>query len=108
MHYTAPLSRSQAVQLGEEVGMILAFATNALHHTHGVDIDKLMQAFMSSAALDLTAARYLKVLEEGHRPGEAAGRAGAALIRDWADAVRESRSRQQATTPAAPAGESAQ
>ncbi|MEU9120140.1 hypothetical protein AB0C96_09800 [Streptomyces sp. NPDC048506] len=107
MRYTAPLSRAQAVQLGEEVGMIVAFAANALHHMHGVNIERLMQSFTSSAALDVTAARYLTALDEGHRPGEAAGRAGTALIHDWADAVLEARSRQQSATPSAPARESA-
>ncbi|MGX1668504.1 hypothetical protein [Streptomyces sp. NPDC055400] len=48
MRYTAPLTPAQAEQLGKDVGMIVAFAAKALNHTHGVDIDRLMNAFTSS------------------------------------------------------------
>lgn len=73
--------------------MIVAFAAKALSHTHGIDIDRLIQSFTSSNVLEVTAARYLKALEEGHTAAEAAGRAGTALVRDWADAVLETRDR---------------
>ncbi|MCX4666565.1 hypothetical protein OG453_07755 [Streptomyces sp. NBC_01381] len=89
MRYSAPLSPAQAEQLGRDVGMIVAFAAKALHDTHGTNIDRLMNAFTSSNAPEVTAARYLKALEEGRTPGEAAGRAGTALVHDWADAVLE-------------------
>ncbi|MFI6089579.1 hypothetical protein [Streptomyces sp. NPDC051218] len=105
MRYTMPLTPAQAEQLGHDVGMIVAFAARALNHTHGVNIDRLMQAFTSSNALEVTAGRYLKALEEGHRPGEAAGRAGTALVLDWADAVLEANGTQQPDTLSAPATE---
>lgn len=89
MRYSAPLTPAQAEQLGKDVGMIVAFAAKALNHMHGTNIDRLMKTFTSSNALEVTAARYLKALEDGHTPGEAAGRAGTALVRDWADAVLE-------------------
>ncbi|MFD3667090.1 hypothetical protein [Streptomyces sp. NPDC058672] len=102
MRYNAPLTPAQAEQLGKDVGMIVAFAAQALNHMHGTDIDRLMNAFTSSNALDVTAARYLKALEEGHTPGEAAGRAGTALILDWADAVLEASQTRQSDTLSAP------
>ncbi|GAA3851725.1 hypothetical protein GCM10022403_098960 [Streptomyces coacervatus] len=89
MRYSAPLTPAQAEQLGKDVGMIVAFAARALNHMHGTNIDRLIQTFTSSNALEVTAARYLKALEGGHTPGEAAGRAGTALVHDWADAVLE-------------------
>ena len=107
MRYTAPLTRAQAEQLGKDVGMIVAFAAKALNHMHGVNIDRIMKSFTSSSALEVTAARYLRALEEGHTPGEAAGGAGTALILDWADAVLEASGSRQSETPSTPAGESA-
>ncbi|MBT2674696.1 hypothetical protein J7E95_28580 [Streptomyces sp. ISL-14] len=89
MRYSAPLTPGQAEQLGKDVGMIVAFAAKALNHMHGTNIDRLMQTFTSSNALEVTATRYLQALEDGHTPGEAAGQAGTALVHDWADAVLE-------------------
>lgn len=93
MRYSAPLTRTQAVQLGKDVGMILGIAANALHHAYGTNIDGLMRAFTSSATVEVTAARYLQALEEDLTPGEAAARAGTALVHDWADAVLATRRR---------------
>ncbi|MGW2877028.1 hypothetical protein ACWDBP_12195 [Streptomyces sp. NPDC001233] len=89
MRYSAPLTPVQAEQLGKDVGMIVALAAKALNHMHGTNIDRLMQIFTSSNALEVTAARYLKAFEDGRTPGEAAGRAGTALVHDWAEAVLE-------------------
>ncbi|MGW6021194.1 hypothetical protein [Streptomyces sp. NPDC055099] len=105
MRYSAPLTPAQAEQLGEDIGMIVAFAAKALNHMHGTDIDRLMQSFTSSNALEVTAGRYLKALEDGLTPGEAAGRAGTALARDWADAVLEATGTQQSAHMSAPAEE---
>lgn len=93
MRYSAPLTRAQAVQLGEDVGMILAVAANALNHIYGTDLDNLMRTFTSSASVEATAARYLQALEEDLSPGDAAARAATALVLDWADAVHAARSR---------------
>ncbi|MFF4506889.1 hypothetical protein [Streptomyces sp. NPDC001401] len=89
MRYSAPLTPAQGEQLGKDVGMIVAFAAKALNHMHGTNIERLMRTLASSHALEVTAARYLKALEDGHTPGEAAGRAWTAFVRDWADAVLE-------------------
>ncbi|GHE11459.1 hypothetical protein [Streptomyces alanosinicus] len=94
MRYTAPLTAAQAEQLGNDVGVIIGFAANAISHLRGDTItEQLMRTLASSAAIDVTAARYLKALEEGHRPGDAAAKAGTALIHDWANAVLETRDR---------------
>lgn len=108
MRYTAPLTPDQAEQLGKDVDMIVAFAARALNRTHGVNIDRLMKSFTSSNALKVSTGRYLKAREEGHRPGEAAGRAGTALVLDWADAVLEAHGTPQPDTLSAPATETAQ
>lgn len=94
MRYIAPLTPAQAEQLGNDVGMIIAFAANAISQIRGTtNSEALTRTLVSSAAIDVTAARYLKALEEGHRPGEAAAKAGTALIHDWADATLETRDR---------------
>ncbi|WP_030565992.1 hypothetical protein [Streptomyces aureocirculatus] len=93
MRFSAPLTPVQAELLGEDVGMIAALAAQALNHVHGVDIERLAKAFTSSNALDVTAIRYLKHLEDGLPRGEAAGRAATALMHDWADAVLNASSR---------------
>ncbi|EST26995.1 hypothetical protein [Streptomyces roseochromogenus] len=93
MRYSAPLTRAQAIQLGKDVGMILGTAANALHHMHGINIDSLMRAFTTSPSVEVTAARYLRALEEDLSPGEAAARAATALVHDWADSVLETQRR---------------
>ncbi|MEU7576798.1 hypothetical protein AB0B50_04250 [Streptomyces sp. NPDC041068] len=92
MRFSAPLTAAQAELLGKDIGMIAAIAAQALNHAHGVNIERLVATFTSSAALDVTAGRYLKHLEDGLPRGEAAGRAATALVHDWADAVLEASS----------------
>ncbi|MEU5002114.1 hypothetical protein [Streptomyces sp. NPDC021622] len=58
-----------------------------------------MRTLASPAAIDVTAARYLKALEKAHSPGEAAAKAGTALVHDWANAVLETRDRLGEQTP---------
>jgi hypothetical protein len=87
MRYNAPLTPAQAEQLGKDVGMIAAIAAQALNHAHGINTERLVETFTSSNALDVTAIRYLKHLEDGLTRGEAAGQAATALVHDWADAV---------------------
>ncbi|MCZ1019848.1 hypothetical protein [Streptomyces noursei] len=96
MRYTAPLSRAQADRLGKDVGTIIDFAANAIIDIRGeVNTDELMRSLTASTAIEVTAARYLKALEEGHRPEQAAAVAGTALVFDWADATLETRARLQ-------------
>ncbi|MFF4605198.1 hypothetical protein ACFY12_21000 [Streptomyces sp. NPDC001339] len=90
MRYTAPLTPAQAKQLGRDVGTIIGFAANAISHLRGTaTTDTLMRTLTSPSAIDVTAARYLKALENGDSPAEAAAKAGTALVHDWADAVLE-------------------
>ncbi|MGW0731897.1 hypothetical protein [Streptomyces sp. NPDC002851] len=94
MRYTAPLTPTQAEQLGRDVGTIIGLAANAISHLRGTaHTETLMQTLTSPSAVDVTAARYLKALEKGDSPGEAAAKAGTALVHDWADAVLETRDR---------------
>ncbi|MGD3111476.1 hypothetical protein [Streptomyces sp. YGL11-2] len=94
MRYTAPLSPAEAERLGKDIGTIIGIAANTITGIRGdMNIDDLMHALTSSAAVDLTTARYLKALEEGHRREEAAAAAGTGLVFDWADAVLETQDR---------------
>lgn len=87
MKYTAPLSAAQVEQLGNDVGRITAFTARSLNREWPhLNLEELVEAFTRPVVLEVTTARYLKALEDGAQPGEAAGQAGAALIRDWADA----------------------
>lgn len=87
MKYSAPLTAEQAEQLGEDVGRIAAFAARALNREYPhLALERLVESFTRPVALEVTAVRYLAALETGAQPGEAAGNAGAALIRDWAEA----------------------
>lgn len=87
MTYTAPLTAEQAERLGEDVGRIVAFTARALNQEWPhLGVERLVESFTRPVVLEVTTARYLKALESGAKPGEAAGEAGAALIRDWADA----------------------
>lgn len=94
MRYQAPLTPAQAEQLGNDVGTIIGFAANAISHLRGTtSAEDLMTSLSSPAAIEVTAARYLRALEEGLPPGEAAARAGTALIHDWANAALDARDR---------------
>ncbi|MEV0445515.1 hypothetical protein AB0I84_08850 [Streptomyces spectabilis] len=89
MRFSAPLTPAQAELLGEDVGVIVALAAQVINHTHGVDAEYLVTVFTDSNAVDVTAIRYLRHLEDGLTPGEAAARTATALVYDWAEAARE-------------------
>ncbi|WP_086780176.1 hypothetical protein [Streptomyces griseus] len=78
----------------EALGRIAALAALSLHETFPhLDLDDLVEAFTRTSALNMIGTRYMAGLESGLAPGEAAGEAGAALMRLWADARLETRTR---------------
>jgi hypothetical protein len=90
--YSAPLTAQQAQKLGEDVGRIVGLAARALHEEWPhLSLEDLVAVFTLPSVLEVTARRFLAALESGAPAGEAAGNAGAALIRDWADARLEAR-----------------
>ncbi|MFF4276204.1 hypothetical protein [Streptomyces sp. NPDC001536] len=90
--HTAPLTEEQTAQLGEAVGRIAVFAARSLTDTYPhLDRERLLELFLRPVAVDATAALYMAALDRGARPGEAAGEAGAALIRGWAEARLQAR-----------------
>lgn len=99
------LTPDQAQQLGEATGKIAALAAKALHHTWPhLDLEALVALFTRDSALEMIAATYLAGIDRGRTPGEAAGDAGTALIRVWADARLAARAQldaQRADDPAA-------
>jgi hypothetical protein len=84
---SAPLTAAQVEQLGDAVGRIAAYAARALHDEFPhLDLEQLLETFTRPVAVEGTGALYLAALEGGATPADAAGRAGTALIRAWADA----------------------
>ncbi|MEU5497937.1 hypothetical protein [Streptomyces griseofuscus] len=76
-----------ADQIGEAVGRIAGFAALSLHESFPhLSLDGLVETFTRDSATAFLASRYLSGLHDGKTPGEAAGEAGTALIRAWADA----------------------
>ncbi|MFI8265345.1 hypothetical protein [Streptomyces sp. NPDC085665] len=101
MKYTAPLTADQVEQLGEDVGRITAFTARALHRAFPhLDLEQLTATFTRSTTLDFTTRKYLGAMEAGASPAEAAGRAGVALIRVWADARLQACEELDRTAPA--------
>ncbi|MFI2434682.1 hypothetical protein [Streptomyces sp. NPDC018693] len=91
-----------ADDLGEAVGKIAAFAALSLHESFPhLDLDELVETFTRESATDFLSRRFLAGLHGGQNPGEAAGAAGSALIRAWADARLTARAEldQQGPTP---------
>ncbi|GGQ49884.1 hypothetical protein GCM10010250_21840 [Streptomyces althioticus] len=87
---TAPVI--PADDLGEAVGKIAAFAALSLHESYPrLDLDELVETFTRPSATGFLARRFTAGLAQGKTPGEAAGDAGAALIRKWADARLDAR-----------------
>lgn len=81
------LTPDQVTDLGEAAGKIAAFAAKALHREYPhLDLEGLVGAFTQDSALEMIALRFLDGIEHGKSPGDAAGDAGKALIRAWADA----------------------
>lgn len=88
------LTPDQVEQLGEATGKIAALAAKALNRTWPhLAVEDLVEQFTRDSALEMIAATYLAGIERGRTPGEAAGEAGTALIRVWADARLEARAR---------------
>ncbi|MER6367384.1 hypothetical protein ABT255_03215 [Streptomyces mirabilis] len=88
-----------ADQLGEAVGRIAGFAALSLHESFPhLDLDGLVETFTRDSATEFLTKRYLSGLDSGKTPGEAAGAAGAALIRAWADARNAARAQLDAAT----------
>jgi hypothetical protein len=84
---SAPLTPAQVEQLGDATGRIAVYAARSLVQSYPhLDLERLVETFTRPVAVEGTARRYLAALDCGATPAVAAGRAGAALIRAWADA----------------------
>ncbi|MFF9901313.1 hypothetical protein [Streptomyces longispororuber] len=96
--YGAPLTSADAERLGDAVGRIVALTARSLAESFPhLSVERLTELFTRPLVLEVTASRYLAALEAGQTAGEAAGQAGTALIRDWANA--RLKAREEATTP---------
>ncbi|MFK0279472.1 hypothetical protein ACIQVL_03225 [Streptomyces sp. NPDC090499] len=83
---SAPLTPAQAEQLGDAAGRIAVYAARSLVQSYpNLNLERLVETFTRPVAVEGTARRYLAALDCGATPA-VAGRAGAALIRAWADA----------------------
>lgn len=83
-----------AADLGEAVGKIAGFAALSLHESFPhLSVDDLIETFTRPSATSMIATRFLAELDDGKTPGEAAGTAGSALIRAWADARNTARAK---------------
>ncbi|MBA0053463.1 hypothetical protein E0L36_22065 [Streptomyces sp. AJS327] len=103
---TQQLTPDQVEQLGEATGKIAALAAKALHHTWPhLRLKDLVEQFTRDSALELIALTYPEGIEHDRTPGEAAGEAGAVLIRVWADARLEARAQLDAQRTDGPATE---
>ncbi|QKW06962.1 hypothetical protein HUT18_11700 [Streptomyces sp. NA04227] len=88
------LSPNEVERLGEATGRIAALAAKALNSTWPhLEVEDLVEQFTRDSALVMIASAYLAGIERGLSPGDAAGEAGTALIREWADSRREARAR---------------
>lgn len=84
---SAPLTPAQVEQLGDATGRIAAYAARALHDEFPhLDLERLVETFTRPVSVEGTARLYLAALDGGATPGDAAGKAGVALINAWADA----------------------
>jgi hypothetical protein len=96
---TQQLPTLTAQQLGEAVGRIAGIAALSLHESFPhLDLDGLVETFTRDSATTMIAARFVAGLDDGKTPGEAAGAAGTALIRAWADARLAARAELDAQT----------
>ncbi|MFF4726365.1 hypothetical protein ACFY3M_13640 [Streptomyces mirabilis] len=96
---TQQLPTLTAEQLGEAVGRIAGFAALSLHESFPhLSLDGLVETFTRDSATTMIATRFLAQLDDGKTPGEAAGAAGTALIRAWAEARNAARAQLDAAT----------
>ncbi|MFF7602518.1 hypothetical protein [Streptomyces mirabilis] len=96
---TKQLPTLTADQLGEADGRIAGFAALSLHESFPhLSLDSLVETFTRDSATAMIAARFLAGLGAGQTPGEAAGAAGTALIRAWAEARNAARAQLDAAT----------
>lgn len=87
-----PMTPQDHEDFAEAIGKIAAFAATSLHESFPhLSLENLVETFTRASAFNMLGTRYLSGLERGLTPGEAAGEAGAALIRLWADARLEAR-----------------
>jgi hypothetical protein len=104
MTTTATPGTRETTDLGEAVGKIAAFAALSLHESFPhLDLEGLVNTFTRESAVEFIGRRYLAAVEDGKAPGVAAGEAGTALIRAWADARLEARARLDRESAAPPA-----
>ncbi|MFB6700255.1 hypothetical protein [Streptomyces rubiginosohelvolus] len=83
----SPLTPAEVAKLGEATGRIALYAARSLHKTFPhLDLEQLAETFTRPVAVEMSARLYLAALDNGDTPGEAAGKAGVALIKTWADA----------------------
>ncbi|MFE4796206.1 hypothetical protein ACFRFL_14080 [Streptomyces sp. NPDC056708] len=83
-----------AHELGEAVGKIAAFAAIALHRQYpNLSLEELVETFTQERAQNMLARHFTAGLSQGKTAGDAAGEAGAELIRRWADARLAARAR---------------
>jgi hypothetical protein len=83
----APLTPAQVAKLGDATGRIAAYAARSLHEDFPhLDLERLVETFTRPVAVEGTARLYLAALDDGATPADAAGKAGVALIKAWADA----------------------
>jgi Na+/H+-translocating membrane pyrophosphatase len=88
-----------ADNVGEAVGKIAAFAALSLHESFpNLDLDELVETFTRESATGFLAKLFLAGLDQGKTAGEAAGAAGSALIRAWAEARNAARAQLDAAT----------
>jgi hypothetical protein len=100
----AALTLAQVEQLGDAVGRIAAYAARTLHEEFPhLDLERLVKTFMRPTAVEATGLLYLAAIDKGATPGEAAGKAGTALIHAWADARLAAKAASRAAGEAAEA-----
>ncbi|MDH6189160.1 hypothetical protein M2168_002192 [Streptomyces sp. CZ24] len=101
---TTPTVR-EVKDLGESIGKIAAFAAMSLHKSFPhLDLEDLVETFTRDEAVGFIGRRFLAAVEESETLGEAAGKAGAALIHAWADARLEARAQLDREAGASPWG----
>ncbi|MEU7092991.1 hypothetical protein [Kitasatospora aureofaciens] len=92
MQYSKPLTEADATRLGENVGRIAAWTAKAMHESYPhLRLEMLLDHFTRDHSLEMLSTVYLRGLESGLTPGDAAAEAGAQLVHTWAKAALETR-----------------